>query len=83
MYMSYVLLFRCINYVQATELDLKRYNIQGIIHRLDCKKCNQFVAIKVNDDILDLDNSFNDKYENNWCEVIFINNILINVVRYM
>ncbi|XP_047358041.1 soluble lamin-associated protein of 75 kDa-like isoform X2 [Vespa velutina] len=60
---------RCISYVQATELDLKRYNIQGIIHRLDCIKCNRFVAIKVNDDILNIDNSFNDKYENNWSEM--------------
>ncbi|XP_035743399.1 soluble lamin-associated protein of 75 kDa-like isoform X2 [Vespa mandarinia] len=60
---------RCISYVQATKLDLKRYNIQGIIHRLDCIKCNQFVAIKVNDDILNIDNSFNDKYENNWSEM--------------
>ncbi|XP_043495878.1 soluble lamin-associated protein of 75 kDa-like isoform X2 [Polistes fuscatus] len=75
--MDYANYYWCTNYEQKTELpriiqtqlDLKQYNIQGTIYRLDCNKCNQFVAIKVNDNILDINNSFQDKYENNWNEV--------------
>ncbi|KAK2580903.1 hypothetical protein KPH14_005973 [Odynerus spinipes] len=69
--------FRCTKYVQSKELlqiaqtplDLKDYNIPDVIYRLDCKLCNQFVAVKANDDILVVHNTCNENYENSWREV--------------
>lgn len=68
---------RCTKYLQSnelleileTQLDLKNRNLEGLIYRLDCKLCNQFIAIKVNDDILDVNNPCNEKYDNCWREV--------------
>lgn len=44
-------------------------NIQGNVRRIDCIDCKHFVAIMLNGEAIDVNNSYGDRLENRWLEV--------------
>ncbi|KAG7205132.1 hypothetical protein KM043_005502 [Ampulex compressa] len=65
-----MLCLRCKN--QPTierRLDLQKYNIQGDILRIDCSTCNNFVAMKMDQKIVNVNNICNEKSLNEWKQI--------------
>ncbi|XP_025075528.1 soluble lamin-associated protein of 75 kDa-like isoform X2 [Pogonomyrmex barbatus] len=52
-----------------TRLDLWSLNIQGDVSRLDCIDGNHFIAVTLNDKIIDINDTYCDRLEDGWREV--------------
>ncbi|KAL0134876.1 hypothetical protein PUN28_001571 [Cardiocondyla obscurior] len=62
---------RCRRYVQtkSVRLDLPSLNIQGDVCRIDCVDGDHFVAVTLNDEVIDVDRVYYDRLDDEWREV--------------
>ena len=54
---------------------MKQFKIEGKVSRLDCESCQGFVAVTVNDEVVNIDDKINGFIENGWKKVIRYNSI--------
>ncbi|XP_011869261.1 PREDICTED: protein FAM169B-like isoform X1 [Vollenhovia emeryi] len=56
---------RCVR-TRTIRLDLRNLNVQGDVRRVDCADGDHFVAVKLNDEIIDVDDSYCDRLDDEW-----------------
>ncbi|XP_024892450.1 soluble lamin-associated protein of 75 kDa-like [Temnothorax curvispinosus] len=54
---------------RTIQLDLRSLNIQGDVRRVDCVDGDHFVAITLNDEIIDVNDTYCDRLDDEWREV--------------
>lgn len=62
---------RCVRFIQTavTRVDLRPLDVQGDVRRVDCIDGNHFMYIILNDEIIDVNDTYEDRIENGWQKV--------------
>lgn len=63
--------FRCgeCRETRTQRLNLSEYKIDGDIKRFDCNVCKNFIAIQINEDLLNIDEVIEEDEKDFWHEV--------------
>jgi len=61
---------RCAKHVgiRTARIDLRSLNIHGDVYRVDCVDSDHFIAATLNNEIIDINNTYSDRFEDKWQE---------------